>query len=681
MDSKIIIKKSCVLLIIINIFILATIYVPIRYVDLQYVAGYEGEVKVYLNGTSGYSELNTVRESAVNRQIKFWTFNKGIDNIRIDFEARNKDVSNITITEIKSYSLFYNDILDVSDVVLNTDVINLGEGRFQFSGNDPGIIINKFNVRVYEYYKMLSVNFFVLALYLFYINIKSLNQKYHLKTIYKKIIYDNTAVIRYYRKSNMLIIFLIIILIMEYGFKVFNLGISIDTDVAYLQASTYQKFIGWSSQGRFGIGILKLFSPFQHFVPYLSNFLAVITLGYAALSWNYVLFTYLFKMKNKYNEAVFIGLFVTCPSYAETMSFSTYNFEVTFGLLMLSFSVKHFVLFIRKQYKSDFLLSSILLIFAVSIYQSFIFFFICISLMIVLRDYDKCKKNGLVGLSKIVGGSLGIYFVCNTLFHFVVPQSEYIEGFIRWGKSSYHDIYINISQYFINIFTGNLYYGAEPLIVSFLVCIVCIYFAQEKHNVMFMILTLCICLVIHVFLFAGNIPIRSNFVILWFISLPLCILLCSVYGRHRMWYNAVLVLSFAIVLYQMSTVSHLMHGEYIKAQNDYYMIQRMGYEIEAIENDFIHTQKGKPRIAFVGSRVSTINSNVTTKGEVIGRSFFEWHEPNRLVGYMNLMGHNFFAADENELKQASDMAKDMPVWPSRDAIQIKGNLIIVKLSD
>ena len=148
-----------------------------------------------------------------------------------------------------------------------------------------------------------------------------------------------------------------------------------------------------------------------------------------------------------------------------------------------------------------------------------------------------------------------------------------------------------------------------------------------------------------------------------------------------MWYNAVLVLSFAIVLYQMSTVSHLMHGEYIKAQNDYYMIQRMGYEIEAIENNFVHTNKEKPRIAFVGRRVSNINPNVTTKGEVIGRSFFEWHEPNRLVGYMNLMGHNFFAADENELKQASDMTKDMPVWPSRDAIQIKGNLIIVKLSD
>ena len=680
MYTKTALKRSCVLLIVVNIFILATTYMPIRYMDLQYIASYEGEVKIYLNGRKGYSELNTVIESAGNRQMKFWIFNKELDNIRIDFEAKNKGASDITITEIKSSSLFYHDFLDVSDVVLAADVVNIGGGRFQFSGDDPGIIIQRVSSRVYEYYKILGVNFFALVLYLLFLKGIS-HEKCLLKTICQKILCDNNYVVKYYRESNVIILLLIIILAVAYGFKVFNLGISIDTDVAYLQGSTYQRFIGWSSQGRFGIGILKLFSPIQHFVPYLSNFLAVITLGYAALSWNYVLFTYLFKMKNKYNEAVFIGLFVTCPSYAETMNFSTYNFEVTFGLLMLSFSVKHFVLFIRKQYKSDFLLSSILLIFAVSIYQSFIFFFICISLMLVLRDYDKCLKNGLIGLSKIVGGSLGIYFVCNTLLHFVVPKSEYIEGFIRWGKVSYHDIYINIKQYFINVFTGNLYYGAEPLIVSFIACIMCIYFAQNKNNVIFMILTLCVCLVIHVFIFAGNIPIRSNFVILWFISLPLCVLLCNLCGNHRMWYKTVLLLSFVIVLYQMSTVSHLMHGEYIKAQNDYYMIQKMGYEIEAIENDFIHTHKGKPRIAFVGSRVSNINPSVTIKGEVIGRSFFEWHEPNRLVGYMNLMGHNFFAADKNELKQASDMAKNMSVWPSKDAMQINGDLIIVKLSD
>ena len=54
-----------------------------------------------------------------------------------------------------------------------------------------------------------------------------------------------------------------------YGFKVFNLGISIDTDVAFLQGSAYQRFVGWSSQGRFGIGFLKLFSPLHYFVPEL----------------------------------------------------------------------------------------------------------------------------------------------------------------------------------------------------------------------------------------------------------------------------------------------------------------------------------------------------------------------------------------------------------------------------
>lgn len=503
-----------------------------------------------------------------------------------------------------------------------------------------------------------------------------------IRIICKKIIYDNFSVIKYYKKSKFFIFGIAVILTIAYGFKVFNLGISIDTDAAFLQGSAYQRFVGWSSQGRFGIGFLKLFSPLHYFVPYVSNLLAVMMLGYAALSWNYVLSTYLFKTKNKYAEAVFVGLFITCPSYAETMNFPTYNFEVTLGMLLLVFAIKHFVLYVRNQYKSDFWISSILIMFVISIYQSFIFSFLCISLMIVFKEYANYGvEKWWIALLKITGVSVGGYFLCNKLIHFLVPRSEYIESFIRWGKSSYHDICIDAGQYIVNILTGSLYVGAEPLIISIISCIAFIYFSYKNANFIFMILILCAFLVIHVFVFAGNIPIRSNFVIVFFISLPLCFLLRVLYVKHRMWYKTVLVLSFAIVLYQMSTVSHLMHGEYIKAQNDYYMIQRMGYEIEAIENNFVHTNKEKPRIAFVGRRVSNINPNVTTKGEVIGRSFFEWHEPNRLVGYMNLMGHNFFAADENELKQASDMAKDMPVWPSRDAIQIKGNLIVVKLSD
>ena len=498
--------------------------------------------------------------------------------------------------------------------------------------------------------------------------------------ILKKMIYDNISVIQYYKMSKSLILILCFILIVEYGFKIFNVGISIDSDVALTQLDNYQRFIGWSSQGRFGIGLLKLFSPVCNFVPYMSNLLAVTTFGYAALAWNYVLSNYLFKIKNKCAEAVFIGLFVTCPSYAETMNFPTYNFEVTLGLLLLSFSVKHFVLFVYKQYKSDFWISCILLMFSISIYQSFIFFFMCISLMIVFSEYNRgCLLKWGVALLKIGSVSLGSYFVCNAFFHILVPESQYIESFIRWGKVSYYAICKSIGGYIIRTLTGTLYHGGEPLIVSVLVCVTCILRSEKK--VLFMILALCASYVIHLFIFAGNIPIRSNFVILWFISLPICVLLRILYDKHRRLYKTIIMLSVVIVLYQMSAVSHLMHGEYIKAQNDYYIIQKMGYEVEAVENEFKNTHKTKPHIAFVGSRVSTINSNLTTKGEVIGWSFFEWHEPNRLVRYMNLMGHDFLAADKNELQQASDIAKNMSVWPSKDAMQINGDLIIVKLSD
>lgn len=670
------------LTIFINFIVLLAIYVPVRYIDIQYMANYNGEVKVYLNSTGGYSELHTVKESATNRRVSFWAFNKEINNIRIDFEADDTAASEITINEIKSSSLFFHDFLDVSDVSLSTGVINTGGGRFKFSGNDPSIIIHKSSMRVYEYHKLLGINLFVLVLYLGYVLRKTLKEKFLLSIVCKKIIYDNISVIKYYQKSNFFIFGTVAILAMAYGFKVFNLGISIDSDVAFLQGSAYQRFIGWSSQGRFGIGVLKLFSPMYYFVPYISNLLAVMMLGYAALSWNYVLSTYLFKNKNKYVEVVFVGLFITCPSYAETMNFPTYNFEVTLGILLLVFAIKHFVLYARKQYKSDFLMSSILLTFVIAIYQSFLFPFLCISLMILFKEsVGHGVAKWWIALFKISGVGVVGYFVCDKLIHFFVPRSEYIESFIRWGKSSYNDICVTIGQYIKNILTGSLYVGAEPLIISIIACIAFIYFNRKKVNLIFMMLILCAFLIIHVFIFAGNIPVRSNFVIVLFISLPLCFLLRILYFKHRMWYKTVLLLSFVIVLYQMSTVSHLMHGEYIKAQNDYYMIQKMGYEIESIENDFIHTHKGKPRIAFVGSRVSNINPSVTIKGEVIGRSFFEWHEPNRLVGYMNLMGHNFIAADKNELKQASDMAKNMSVWPSKDAMQIKGDLIIVKLSD
>lgn len=673
------IKKLIVITLITNIFILFTAVIPIRYVSMQYIAEYDGDVKIYLDGYKGYNEWRTCKSSSEHNEISFVAVFKEIDNIRIDFEAITKKTGAIYIKSIRSSSIFFDEYLDVNDVILSEGTLNNQSGNFCFTGDDPSIIIKNTEGRMYYYDRIIFINCFVLLFSFIYLKKNVLKLRYHVRKIVQKVIYDNTSVLKYYKDTSYLKLGVIIILIVAYGFKVFNLGISIDTDVAYEQVSNYYRLVGWASQGRFGIGIMKVFSPNVFFVPYISNVLAVMIFGYAALSWNYVLDKYLFENNNKLIGMIFVGLFLTCPSYAETMNFPTYNLEVTVGVLLLSFSVKHLILFLNSSIKTNFIISVLLLIFTISIYQSFILFYLSISVLIIFMKNDNTLKvrNSLLVLSKISVISIIVYLIINSMVQLYIPKSEYIEGFFRWGKLTYSDIYLNVFHYIGRFFTGNLYCGSNVLIFSMFACILCIIVDRKK----FWLLLLYLFEIVPVIILGGDIPIRSNFVIMWINTIPICMLLYVLCNKYKKIYQYFVLVSMCVIFYQMSTVSYLMHGEYIKSQNDYYMMQRIGFEIEDVENSFIKKYKEKPYIAFIGERVSKVNSNVTYKGEVIGRSFFEWRDPIRLIRYMNLIGHDFRYANNEDLKRAKKMAEDMPIWPDKDSIQIRENLIIVKFSD
>ena len=675
-----ILKIGISFLVVLNVLILFSFYLPVRHVNMQYFANYDGAVKIYLQERDGtYSEHNIVVAPSTNTMLSFWAWGKELDNIRIDFESDTPNEHKFIIKQMISNSMFYYDVLDVSEVTLNDGTKTLGDGEYSFIGNDPGIIVSKISKRICETNKIIATNLVIFLLSLLGIAKEPLNKKYHIDIILKKIINDNLLVWNYYKNSKILIAVIAVVLMIEYGFKIFNFGMSIDTEIAYAEASMYHRFIEWASQGRFGIGILKSCSPVTYyFVPYVSNLLATAMLGYAALSWNYVLKQIL--LGNKFIEVIFILLFITCPSYAETMNFSTYNLEVTFGLFLLSLSARHFCLYASSNHRSDFICSIILLVFSISIYQSFVFAFVCISLILIFAESIKVKHRILI-LTKINCFALVFYFAINAMIKSVLPPNDYIDGFIRWGKAPYYDIYINILNYVKSIFNGSLYFGGELLVLNFFICLICIFLKPRTDSKFWVFLTLFFSLIGHTLLFGGNIPVRSNFVIIWFTSIPICVLLNSLYKAKKNLYHLCILISMVTVVYQICIVSHLMHGEYIKSQNDYYMIQKLGYEIEEQENQFLYLHGKKPQIAIVGSRISHINSNVAIKGEVIGRSFFEWREPNRLLHYMNLMGHDFRAADKDNLEKAKKAIDNIPIWPAKSAVNIYEDLIIVKLSN
>jgi hypothetical protein len=200
--------------------------------------------------------------------------------------------------------------------------------------------------------------------------------------------------------------------------------------------------------------------------------------------------------------------------------------------------------------------------------------------------------------------------------------------------------------------------GNENLIISFISIIgiyfMCIFPLLLMANVVARVYvpTIPIALFFLVVIFLSNLSIKS----LKKISIILILILC---------------------MGQMKVTSDFAMTEEAQFQQEIALLS----EIKDFLNNVNITNTEDYKLAVIGMR--TFESNQIIKGDVIGKSFFEWDDGwdrnSRLTHFFYNQGLKFKLINPEEYQEALKQSNNMQSFPAKNSIKINGNILILKL--
>jgi len=510
----------------------------------------------------------------------------------------------------------------------------------------------------------------------------------------KIIIQEFKNYISFFKKNKLLFGLLLFVVLLSFGFELTHFTLSIDEEYGILgsiQNST------WLRQGRFGVAILKKIFNNRTVVPFWDTFLCVSFLYLAVTYFCSIIDSFLNKMKISKNMKTFLlfifgASFISFPTNAAYVSFSTYNFEVSVGILLTALSVKFFINSIFNKYKiSDLVLTTLLLTYCISIYQSFIFLFLCsisfISILSILdknKLYSSLKKNFgiLVRLLAVILISVVLYKVIDLLFSIKYPSMGYVEGFIRWGRRSFMENYLAIKRfYWSDVFNNKALFFYKFFLVSvgFGGLAILYNFFKIKTN-KFAYLIWCVIFFISPFLLTIALgcetPLRTMQTVALLSGALLVFTILSIKNRF-----AVLLLSLFSVLtifLQTQQLSLIFYSDYSRYQQDVILANRIFNKIY----DLKLGEKLEYPVVFTG-RIRQEQTVENIKMETLGYSFFEWDNGNpfRIYAFLKYLGYDLKSPNSDQVKIGLECQKDMPSWPNDGSVALCDDLLIVKLSE
>ncbi len=225
-----------------------------------------------------------------------------------------------------------------------------------------------------------------------------------------------------------LAIFITVLLLLLFGYEIFNFSLSIDEELAGNDPGVW---LQWIAQGRWTMGLLARVVPPLASIPTLSTALFCAGLGFSAWLLSRLLFT------APLAQRLFAGLLVCSPLWPHIAEFNTLSWGVGIGLALVAWAVT-----LLEEGRRWFVFLAVLLVAAATgIYQSlFVFFLVLVCLRLSAEVLMPRPPNGaavsarrafLHGLAAGIGG-FAVYQICwRVLLVVLSVQSAYVETWIR----------------------------------------------------------------------------------------------------------------------------------------------------------------------------------------------------------------------------------------------------------
>lgn len=484
-----------------------------------------------------------------------------------------------------------------------------------------------------------------------------------------------------------LTLFTIILLLLLYGYEIFNFSLSIDEE---LYGSTYEAdwWLLAISQGRWGLGLLGRVFPHFGNIPMLATVVFCAGLGVTA----YVLARVMFRSHSA--QLAFAGILVSSPLWPHLVEFNITSWQIGIGCALITLAV----FFMLSEYRIRDVAAVCLLIFATGIYESLFLFFI---VLLCIRHLSVVLGTAPVGASEerqrfpwlryglvSVCGMLGYLAVRHLLLAAFSLQLTYIQGFIRLSEftttpSAAIALTLKRAWTLISgsdpIFLG---YGHILMLLPLLGLVIVVVHllwpgplraSQRLLGGLLLIASLMFALTFLV-VSAGNVPTRG--LTSW---VPICAFLGGAafsYGRFQKLLYCVLAAALFISIWV--SVS-LFYTDHLARERDQVLATRIMARVDNLPN----LPPGQVPFVVVGA-VPAKAAGSFKKLEIFGDSFFDAsHErgnPWRMAAYLRILGIDTLEPHSLEEAAAYRPAIDaMPIWPSAGSVAMVNRFLVIKL--
>lgn len=490
------------------------------------------------------------------------------------------------------------------------------------------------------------------------------------------------------KTQKILIIWIIFIVLMAYGIKIFNYNISIDTDIMlYSPIGNLKAYIG---SRRFAVSFTKMLFSTEIVNPFLLNFLMASILSVAALVWCYVL-NILSGNSSSLSNCIFSGIFLTHPLMAEQFEFTLQGAEVALAILLMALSVYFIYRYIVGTDKKVYLIAGILLmVWCFGTYQSFFVIYILGCISTIIFGLSKEEQSNRYWY-KIIACEI-IVLIVSTAIYFAVSSAaimifdakhSYIESMIMWKTLPINECLKNIWHFLKAVVLGKgTFYNKMYILFVLLFLIHSIQYLKSKHTnriIYFICWTgICVSPFMMSLVLGNQEPKRAQIYLPFMLAFGFYYLSLQITRReiYTIFCFVCLICSFK----QGVITSRLFYTDFLRFEEDRELVYNLSQKMK--ESGFL---SGETKyIVVVGGYNARLN-NSAEYGDIIGQSrFISDGAVSATSGAINIFrawGYDFWPPADEQYEKALEWAKTMACWPQEGSICCRDGIIVVKLSE
>lgn len=458
-----------------------------------------------------------------------------------------------------------------------------------------------------------------------------------------------------------------------YGFTLTNYSLSIDSETP-----VYSEFA--MSLGRWGTNLIR-YRVFEGHLPYFTLLLGLILLSLTAVE-----LSKLFKFKGVMSY-LFCALFLTFPQLSYQLVFTMQADVVPLGFLCATLAIKLFlkgseVIFCLKSL-SYFLLSSLLLMFTVAIYQALVLIPVIIYLILFFQNTFKNNYNfkvefrkGLHFVSAMIVG-LALYYLSIKLF---CPPVEggYLSSYLSGAQDNQ---FLNACSIWLKNLVGSFYYGNRLFAVAtivFVILVVQLAFQKKLFGLRLLILFLLFLLPFGFSFLITNgyhpprIYVASGivyaFIIVYFVS-------TLKFEKTSIWTISLICVA------NIYFITNLFYSNYKIFNHDKDTARKID---NLIQSKYPNFDAATNYVYFYGFFPYEHHQKYRIdKSEAFGGSLFSWDNGDnyRIINFFKFNDINYYnMIDKKEVYlKIKDSIEPMPIWPNRESVKMINDVIVVKL--